>query len=56
MNVKAGDEMSKRSRFLLVTWVGNNVSVMKKAKMSTDKLLVKEIIQVSRSWIDGWIY
>ena len=38
--------MSKRSRFVLVTWVGHNVSVMKKAKMSTDKLLVKEIVQV----------
>ena len=41
--------MSKRSRFVLVTWVGANISVMKKAKMSTDKLLVKEIIQVELS-------
>ncbi|XP_023339669.1 suppressor protein SRP40 [Eurytemora carolleeae] len=55
IKIQTGDEMSKRSRFLLVTWVGNNVSVMKKAKMSTDKLLVKEIIQVSRSWRDGWM-
>ena len=38
--------MSKRSKFVMVTWVGSNVSVMKKAKMSTDKALVKDIIQV----------
>ena len=38
--------MSKRSKFVFLTWVGSNVSVMKKAKMSTDKLLMKEIIQV----------
>jgi len=45
IKIQTGDEMSKRSRFLLITWVGSNVSVMKKAKMSTDKLLVKEVIQ-----------
>jgi len=45
IKIQTGDEMSKRSRFLLITWVGANVSVMKKAKMSTDKLLVKEVIQ-----------
>ena len=45
--------MSKRAKFVLVTWVGQNVSVMKKAKMSTDKALLKDIIQVSASW---WIH
>ena len=39
--------MSKRAKFILVTWVGPNVSVMKKAKMSTDKALMKDVIQVS---------
>ena len=43
---QTGDEMSKRSKFVMVTWVGSNVSVMKKAKMSTDKALMKDIIQV----------
>ena len=38
--------MSKRSKFVMCTWVGPNVSVMKKAKMSTDKALMKDIIQV----------
>ena len=47
---QTGDEMSKRAKFVLVTWVGQNVSVMKKAKMSTDKALLKDIIQVSASW------
>ena len=43
---QTGDEMSKRAKFVLVTWVGPGVSVMKKAKMSTDKALMKDIIQV----------
>ena len=38
--------MSKRAKFVFVTWVGPSVSVMKKAKMSTDKALMKDIIQV----------
>ena len=41
---QTGDEMSKRSKFVFCTWVGPNVSVMKKAKMSTDKALLKDII------------
>jgi len=45
IRIKTGDEMSKRAKFVLVTWVGPGVSVMKKAKMSTDKALMKDIIQ-----------
>merc|ERR1711935_450265 len=45
VKVMTGDEMSKRSKFVFCPWVGSNVSVMKKAKMSTDKALMKEIIQ-----------
>ena len=44
--LQTGDEMSKRAKFVFVTWVGPSVSVMKKAKMSTDKALMKDIIQV----------
>ncbi|XP_071551673.1 coactosin-like protein isoform X2 [Panulirus ornatus] len=44
LRLQTGDEMSKRSKFLLVTWVGTGVSPIKKAKMSTDKALVKEIL------------
>jgi len=45
IRIKTGDEMSKRAKFVLVTWVGPEVSVMKKAKMSTDKALMKDICQ-----------
>ncbi|KAG0726158.1 Coactosin-like protein [Chionoecetes opilio] len=44
IRLQTGDEMSKRSKFLLVTWVGLGVSPIKKAMMSTDKALVKEIL------------
>jgi hypothetical protein len=42
-----GDEMSKRQKFLFLTWVGPSVGVIRRAKMSTDKAMVKEIIMVS---------
>jgi len=45
IRINTGDEMSKRAKFVFVTWVGPSVSVMKKAKMSTDKALMKDIIQ-----------
>jgi len=45
IRIKTGDEMSKRAKFIFVTWVGQDVSVMKKAKMSTDKALMKDVIQ-----------
>ena len=47
VRMTTGDEMSKRVKFVLVTWMGGNVSAMKRAKMSTDKAQVKSLIQVS---------
>jgi len=44
LRIQTGDEMSKRSKFLMLTWVPEGVSPIKKAKMSTDKALVKEIL------------
>lgn len=44
LRLQMGDEMSKRRKFLFVTWVGPNVSVINRAKMSTDKSLIKDII------------
>lgn len=41
-----GDAMSKRSKFALITWIGENVSGLQRAKTSTDKTLVKEVVQV----------
>ncbi|KAF5297570.1 hypothetical protein FQR65_LT10001 [Abscondita terminalis] len=45
IRVQTGDEMSKRQKFLFVTWVGPSVSVIQRAKMSTDKSMIKEIIK-----------
>lgn len=41
-----GDAMSKRSKFALITWIGENVSGLQRAKTGTDKTLVKEVVQV----------
>lgn len=46
IRIQMGDEMSKRSKFLFVTWIGPEVGVMQRAKMSTDKSIIKEIISV----------
>jgi hypothetical protein len=47
-----GDEMSKRQKFLFLTWVGPSVGVIKRAKMSIDKAMVKDIIVVSLSYME----
>ena len=44
IRIETGDELSKRAKFVLLTWVGPGVSMIKKAKMSVDKTLVKEVI------------
>ncbi|KAL0277615.1 UNVERIFIED_CONTAM: hypothetical protein PYX00_004847 [Menopon gallinae] len=44
IRLQTGDEMSKRTKFILITWVGRNVGVMHRAKVTNDKSLVKEII------------
>ncbi|XP_034826351.1 coactosin-like protein isoform X2 [Maniola hyperantus] len=44
IRLQMGDEMSKRKKFMFVTWVGPNVSVINRAKMSTDKAIIKDII------------
>lgn len=41
--------MSKRAKFTLITWIGENVSGLQRAKISTDKTLVKDVVQVSGS-------
>lgn len=46
VRVNTGDELSRRTKFVLISWVGNNVSAIKRAKMSTDKAVVKSVIQV----------
>lgn len=44
IRVDTGDELSKRVKFVLVTWVGVNVGALKRAKMSIDKAVVKTAI------------
>ena len=39
--------MSRRAKFALITWIGPAVSPLKKAKVSTDKAFVKQVIPVS---------
>lgn len=46
VRITTGDAMSKRAKFTLITWIGENVSGLQRAKISTDKALVKEIVQV----------
>lgn len=41
--------MSKRAKFTLITWIGENISGLQRAKISTDKAKVKEIVQVRDS-------
>jgi len=36
---------SKRAKFVLITWIGANVSPLKRAKVSTDKSTVKSIVK-----------
>uniref|UniRef100_A0A1W7RAM9 Coactosin-like protein n=1 Tax=Hadrurus spadix TaxID=141984 RepID=A0A1W7RAM9_9SCOR len=45
VRVATGDEMSKRTKFVFLTWIGPNVSPLKRARVSTDKALVKQIVQ-----------
>ena len=45
---ETGDEMSRRAKFAFVTWIGPAVSPLKKAKVSTDKAFIKEIVSVSK--------
>jgi len=40
-----GDELSKRAKFAFITWAGRGVSTLKKAKMSVEKGVVKNIIR-----------
>ena len=43
-----GDRESKRPKFIMVSWIGPSVGVMKKAKVSIHKASVKEFMGVRR--------
>jgi len=45
LRMTTGDEKSKRAKFVLVTWIGSEVNPLKRAKVSTDKSVVKSVIK-----------
>ncbi|XP_068723103.1 coactosin-like protein [Montipora capricornis] len=45
VRVETGDELSKRAKFAFITWIGESVPALQKAKVSTDKATVKQVIQ-----------
>ena len=53
VRVKTGDDLSVRSKFAFICWIGERVSPLKKAKMSTDKAEVKKVIQVRNCNMQG---
>lgn len=42
-----GNDEAKREKFIFLTWVGERVPPLKKARVSTDKAFVKQIVKVS---------
>ncbi|KAJ2853641.1 hypothetical protein J3B02_003050 [Coemansia erecta] len=43
--VMANDELSQRTKFVLLTWCGPNTPVMRKAKLSVQKADVKTVLR-----------
>ena len=46
MRFTTGVAMSKRSKFVLIAWIGEKVSGLQRAKTGTDKILVKKVVQI----------
>merc|ERR1711974_140783 len=44
-SVITGDSESRRTKFVLLTWIGPNVGALKKARTSVHKASVKEIVR-----------
>ncbi|KAK8777055.1 coactosin-like protein isoform X2 [Amblyomma americanum] len=44
LRIQAGDEMSKRCKFVFITWMSESVGVLQRARISSDKAAVKEVI------------
>ena len=43
LKVITGDQESRRSKFILITWTGERTPIMRKAKMSVHKSEVKQV-------------
>ncbi len=46
LRVVSGDSESKRAKFVFISWVGEKVGALKRAKVSVHKASVKQVIQV----------
>ena len=46
VRLTTGDEESRRTKFIFITWVGERVSPLKRAKISVHKADVKAVIKV----------
>ncbi|XP_077542400.1 coactosin-like protein [Haemaphysalis longicornis] len=44
LRVQAGDEMSKRSKFVFITWLTEAVGVLQRARISSEKAALKDVI------------
>ncbi|XP_067933986.1 coactosin-like protein [Watersipora subatra] len=45
LRVITGDEMSKRVKFVLISWCGSEVGGLKRAKLGTDKATLKQVVK-----------
>ena len=45
LRVTAGDEESRRTKFVFITWVGEGVKALAKAKVSVHKASVKQVVR-----------
>lgn len=49
LRVVSGDAESRRAKFVLISWCGEGVGALKRAKMSVHKASVKTVFKVSKS-------
>lgn len=48
IRLTVGDELSKRTKFALVTWIGNNCGPLKKGLIMHEKPKIRDCIQVNQ--------
>ncbi|CAD5117557.1 DgyrCDS6319 [Dimorphilus gyrociliatus] len=48
VRVTTGDELSKRAKFAFISWIGENVAALKRAKMTQARSLIKEVVKVNK--------
>jgi len=54
MNV-SNDELSVRTKFVFVTWIGSKVKILRKAKLSVHVSDVKRVLNVSGFGVIGTV-